>query len=522
MLGFDGSSTSKQKPVNLGGRSLKQSGAVVETKQQLAERNAKVRTQREQERANNSAASCISLAWRVGRARCAAKSRIQEVAEHALNHFSPSTGGSVAACASHDGEPLPLPVADSSARAFRCCCSAYMFLRRSSLLDSASALYQRLLHVLHSSLDRVFSYDAQSGVRMDVLEEMLPRVGNLDLRRVLRAVGSDLLSSVFRVNSFRTAASALKLLSVPLWSCLKCDAVACSRDVSAVEHHAATAVILCRCCALAAPSHTREASVGDGCYEASVRRGALLQILVSACVASTHAAHTAAVSSPPQLSSGSTPLNPMPSVARAWRDHLLRLPGLIDLCPHVFSLQHPHTAPIWSQLLHSVLSSGAPVDNTALINMACACAVLRDLKSIGALSAPFPCTSHHFITRDIVAVFLREVCPSPAGDLPANTARIASWLNGLSRTQLEAHLRSTRLLCDVAAPILRTAPSSIVMSFIKLCAFEYPMPALLLAQNVRAPLERSARTWRRFNFSIAASNVLVSGSDADSQHSNRA
>ena len=155
MLGFDGSSKSKQKPVNLGGRSLKQ-GAVVETKQQLAERNAKVRTQREQQRANNSASSCISLAWRVRRARCAAKSRVQEVAEHALNHFSPITGGSVAACAPHDGEPLPPPVADSSARAFRCCCSAYMFLRRSSLLDRSSALYvTSFLHCLFVTLWKV-------------------------------------------------------------------------------------------------------------------------------------------------------------------------------------------------------------------------------------------------------------------------------------------------------------------------------------------------------------------------------
>lgn len=305
---------------------------------------------------------------------------------------------------------------------------------------------------------------------MDVLEAMLSRVGKFDLRRVLRAVGSDLLSSAFRVNSYLTASSALKLLSVPLWACLKYDAVACIRDVSVVEHHAATAVILCRCCALAAHSHTRQGSVGGG---------ALLQILVSACVTSTHAA----VSFAPRLSSASPPDHPWPCVARAWHDHLLRLPGLIHLCPHVFSLQHPHTAPIWSLLLHSVLSSCAPLDKTALINMASACAVLRDLKSIGALSALFPCTSHHFITRDIAAVFLREVCPSSAGGLPANTARIASWLNGLSSTQLEAHLHSTRLLCDVAARIMRTAPSSTVMSIIKLCAFEYPMPALLLAQN---------------------------------------
>jgi hypothetical protein len=125
---FDGSTSSKKKEVNLGGRSLKKSGAVVETKEQLAERNAKARVQREHVRAENSAALCISLSWRVRRARSAAISRIDEVLKFALND---SLHSASVLSPNHLGPPSQ-SIIDQSIRALCCCFNVFMFLRKSA------------------------------------------------------------------------------------------------------------------------------------------------------------------------------------------------------------------------------------------------------------------------------------------------------------------------------------------------------------------------------------------------------
>jgi hypothetical protein len=90
---------------------------------------------------------------------------------------------------------------------------------------------------------------------------------------------------------------------------------------------------------------------------------------------------------------------------------------------------------------------------------------------------------HELINRDVVAMFLHEVCPESMSDLATNAAAFTSWLRALSQAQLDLNQEMTRLLCNVVAPILRAAPFPKALPILNLCAFESPVPALLLAQN---------------------------------------
>ena len=146
---FDGSTSSKKKDVNLGGRSLKKSGAVVETKEQLAERNAKARVQREHVRAENSASLCISLSWRVRRARFAAISRIDEVVKFALND---SLHSASVLSPNHLGPPSQ-SIIDQSIRALCCCFNVFMFLRKSANHKLRSACTAQCDPPLYTSTD---------------------------------------------------------------------------------------------------------------------------------------------------------------------------------------------------------------------------------------------------------------------------------------------------------------------------------------------------------------------------------
>jgi hypothetical protein len=460
---FDGSTGSKKRDVNLGGKSLKKSGAVVETKEQLAERNAQARLQREHQRAENHAALCISLSWRARCARSVAKTRIQEVLEEAL--INSSHDASILSF--NDLGPPAQPILDASIRALSCCFNVYMFLRKDSnikLRIGFRAQQQRLLDVLSSNLGAVFAFDGQSGAQIEVVAAILARVSKFELSRVLLAVGSDLLSSAVRDNSCLLVASALKLLSVPLWALLNPDSVVSAPFRSNAAHHAAVAVLLCN----------------NGSVAAQHGHGALLQLLVSSCVTCSHDVQTASNSNASRSVEVS---NLILVVADAWRCNLLRVPGLLDLCPSVFHPQHAHSAHVWSQLLQCMLHSPASVDSVTLANIISISAVFNELKLACRLIATLPASSPELITRDVVSLFLREICPESMNDLSTNASAFTSWLKSLSPAQLDLNQEMTRLLCNVAAPILRAASFPKALPILNLCAFESPIPALLLAQN---------------------------------------
>ena len=460
---FDGSTNSKKKDVNLGGKSLKKSGAVVETKEQLAERNVKARMQREHQRAENSASLCISLSWRLCRARSVARTRIQEVVEAALSHSSNIAN----ALSPNDvGPPAPL-VLDRSIRALHCYFNVFMFLRKENnhkLRAALSVLQQRVLDVLSSTLDVVFAFDGPAGVQKEVLESVLARVTKFELSRVLLAVGSDMLFSAVRDNSCPIAASALKLLSVPIWKCLNIGPEGSTSVLSSVAHHAAVAILLCRA----------------GAGAAQRGSGAMSQLLVSCCVTSTHAVQTAASSSAFQSNQLSALSK---AVVDAWQSQLLHAPGLLSMCPSVFHPQHAHSEHVWSQLLQSMLSSPAALSSTSVSNIICISTVFKELRQTCKLIASAPGSMQELITRDVVAMFVHEVCPASMSDLATNAAAFTSWLRGLSPPELDLNQEMMRLLCNVVAPILRAAPFPKALPILNLCAFEYPIPALLLAQN---------------------------------------
>lgn len=467
---FDGS-TSKKKDVNLGGKSLKKSGAVVETKEQLAERNAQARLQREHQRVENSASLCISLAWRVRRARSVAKTRVQEVFEAVLNDCLHDVG----VLSPNDLGAPAQPILDRSVRALSSCFDLYMFLRHDGSIKLRSALHAqhlRLLDVVSANLGAIFAFDGQSGAQTEVVAAILARVGKFELSRVLRAVGSDMLLAAVRLNSCSHVASALKLLSVPLWTCLNHVGVGDTPVLSRVAHHASVAVLLCNTAAVSAQHGS----------------GALLQLLVSSCVTCTHAVHTTARSLESQSADAS---NFTKTVVDAWRRQLLRVPGLLDSCRSVFHPQHAHSAHVWSELLQGMLHSPAPVDSVTINNIMSISAVFKELQLTFRLVASLPGASHDVITRDVVALFLREICPESMSDLSTNAAAFTSWLKGLSQAQLDVNQEMTRLLCNVTAPVLRAASFPKALPILNLCAFESPIPALLLAQNaVRSRLKR--------------------------------
>ena len=460
---FDGSSSSQRKDVNLGGKSLKKSGGVVETKEQLAERNAKARLQREHQRAENASALCISLSWRVCRAHSVARSRIQEVVEVALKDLM----NSAHALSPNDlGPPAPL-LLDQSIRALHCCFNVFMFLRKKNnhkLRAALSLQQQRVLDVLSSNLGAVFAFDGQAGVQKEIISAVLVRVSRFELSRVLRAVGSELLCSAVRDNSCPVAASALKLLSVPIWECLNISSAGGMSVLSSVTHHAEVAILLC----------------STGADAAQRGNGAMSQLLVSCCVTSTHAVQTAARSSASQ-SSGFFALSK--AVADAWQSQLLHAPALLNMCPSVFHPQHSHSAQVWSDLLQSMLSSPAALTSTAVTNVIRISSIFKELRQTCQLIENLPSSMHELINRDVVAMFLHEVCPESMSDLATNAAAFTSWLRALSQAQLDLNQEMTRLLCNVVAPILRAAPFPKALPILNLCAFESPVPALLLAQN---------------------------------------
>jgi len=460
---FDGSTCSKKRDVNLGGKSLKKSGAVVETKEQLAERNAKARLQREHQRAENSAALCISLSWRVRRARTIAKSCIRHVFEVAFNdslHDASVLGP-------NDLGPPAKAILDASIRALHCCFNVYMFLRKDSNLKLRTAFHeqhQRLLDVLSANLGAVFAFDGQSGAQMEVVAAILARVSNFELCRVLRAVGSDLLTLAVRDNSCLLVASSLKLLSVPLWALLNPGSAVEVPVFSHVAHHAAVAVLMC----------------SSGVDAAQHGSSAILQLLVSSCVTSTHAVQTAA----PLLASLSDEVFKLIKVVTdAWRSKLLRVPSLLHSCSSVFHPQHAHSAHVWSQLLQAMIHSPASIDSVVLNNITSISAVFQQPSMTCRIVASLPSTSPELINRDAVSLFLREICPESMSDLSTNAAAFTSWLSGLSPAQLDANQDMTRLLCNVAAPILRSVSFPKALPILNLCAFEYPIPALMMAQN---------------------------------------
>lgn len=461
---FDGSTSSKKRDVNLGGKSLKKSGAVVETKEQLAERNALARLQREHQRAENSAALCISLSWRVHRARSVAIARIKEVVQVALN----DSLHSASALSPNELGPPAQPILDQSIRSLIQCMNTFMFLRKDSnrkLRMAFAAQYQLILDALSSNLSAVFASDDVSGAQIEVVTAILNSVTVFELSRALRAVGSELLLSAIRDNSCPLAAAALKLLSVPLWACLNRGDASAAPSMSHVAHHAAVTVLLC-------------ASGAEAVHVSS----SVVQLLVSSCVTSTHAVQTAARS--PALQSAEVS-NLNKAVLDAWRSGLLRAPRLLHSCPSVFHPQHAHSQHVWSLLLQSMLSSPAALSSAALANIMSISAVFKELKLTCQLVASLPGGSHELITRDVIAMFLREVCPDTIhrGDLSTNAAAFSSWLRGLSPAQLDSNQEMTRLMCNAVAPILRAAPFPLALPILNLCAFETPMPALFMAQN---------------------------------------
>jgi hypothetical protein len=286
----------------------------------------------------------------------------------------------------------------------------------------------------------------------------------VDLGRVLRAVGSELLLAAARDGSCPCAAAALKLLSVPLWACVNDAAAATEPSALHVAHHAAVAVLLCTAAADAALR-------GDS---------TLLQLLVSCCVASTHAVLSAAHL--PALKCAEVD-NHSKSVVDAWRGHLLRTPKLLQLCPSVLCPQHSHSEQVWSLMLHHMLASPAPIDNTTLSNIISISAVFKEQTLTCRVIANLPGSLLHLISRDVVSLFLRRICPESLCDLSANAAAFSSWLQSLSPEQLSANEEMTRLMCNVVAPTLRGAAFAQALPILNLCAFETPMPALFMAQN---------------------------------------
>jgi hypothetical protein len=311
-----------------------------------------------------------------------------------------------------------------------------------------------------SNLGAVFAFDGPSGAQIEVVESILARGSTFQFSRVLCAVGSDMLCSAVRDNSCPSAAAALKLLSVPLWACLKsCDAID-APVLSHAAHHATVAVLLCR--------STADAALLGG--------SSLLQLLVSSCVSSSHAV----LASAPQSSDIS---NLIKQVVDAWRSNLLRAPSLLRFCPSVFHPQHANSARVWSLLLQNMLVFSASLDDAALVNIISISKVFNELKLTCQLVATLPSSSLHVITRDVIALFLREVCPESMNDLTFNAAAFTSWLQSLSPAQLDLNQEMTRLMCNVAAPILRSASFVKALPILNLCAFESPIPALFVAQN---------------------------------------
>jgi len=317
-------------------------------------------------------------------------------------------------------------------------------------------------------LGAAFAFDGPSGAQVEVVAAILARVSTFQLSRVLRAVGSDMLCSAVRDNSCPLAAAALKLLSVPLWGCLGPCVALDAPALSPARHHAAVAVLLC--CNAA---------------DVALRGGSpLLQLLVSSCVTSTHALFAAVQPFASQPSNISNVIKP---VLDAWRSNLLRAPGLLGLCPSVFHPQHANSACVWSLLLQNMLLFPASLDNAALSNVISISKVFSELQLTCQLVATLPGSSHEVITRDVIALFLRQVCPESMNDLSCNATTFTSWLKSLSPALLDLNQEMTRLMCNVAAPILRSASFAKALPILNLCAFESPMPALFVAQNaVRA------------------------------------
>ncbi len=457
---FDGSTSSKKKDVNLGGKSLKKSGAVVETKEQLAERNAKARLQREQQRAEHSAALCISLSWRVLRARSITKSRICEVVGIALNdcmHSGSALGPS-------DLGPPAQPVLHQLIRSLANCITSFMFLRKDNNLKlrmAVAGLHQQLLEVLTSNFGAIFACDGPSGVEIEVLTAILSRISVVELSRALRAVGSELLLSAVRDNSCSAAALALKLLSVPLWACLHHGSAPAA---AAAAHHTAVTVLLCSAAA-----------------DAALRGSSpLLQLLVSCCVTSTHCVRSAACLPAAQPSEV---VRPSCAVVDAWRNHLLCAPKLLNLCPSVFSAHHSHSHEVWRQLLQDMLAMPAPLESSAVANIISISTAFKETKLACRLAASLPGCTHLLNSRDVVALFLGEVCPQSLCDSSTNAAAFTTWLRALSPPQLDENQELSRLMCNVIAPILRAATFAQSLPILNLCAFEAPMPALFMAQN---------------------------------------
>jgi hypothetical protein len=130
-----------------------------------------------------------------------------------------------------------------------------------------------------------------------------------------------------------------------------------------------------------------------------------------------------------------------------------------------------------------MLAMPASLDSTTLTNIISISAVFKELKLTCQFVASLPGNSYELVTRDVVALFLREVCPQSLNDLSTNTAAFLSWLRGLSPEQLDTNQEMTRLMCNVVAPILRAATFPQALPILNLCAFESPMPALFMAQN---------------------------------------
>jgi hypothetical protein len=496
---FDGSTSSKKREVNLGGKSLKKSGAVVETKEQLAERNAKARLQREHHRAENSAALSVSLSWRAWRARSVTKTRIQEIVEVALDdclHCASSLSP-------NDLGPPALPILDRTVRALSRCFNLYMFLRKDQNHTFRTAFnthFQRLLDALSSNLTILFAFDGHSGVQVEVLMAILERVSSFELCRVLRAVGSDVLVTAARDNSCPLAASAIKLLSVPTWSCLNVGHASAVSNSQHLAHHSAVAILLCATCA-------------DSLHRGN---GPLLQLLVSYCITSTHAVQTAADAISLKCDEGSRLVQ---SVVDAWQNRLLPAANLVNSCPSVFHPQHPHSAQVWSQLLKSMMSSPVHLSDTALNNIMSISAVFKEQRPACRLVANSPGILRDAISRDVALFFIREMCPESMSDLSTNSAAFTSWLKALSPAELDCNQEMTRLFCNVVAPILRASHFSKALPILNLCAFEIPIPALLLAQTeVRSPAPPFVNQVLKITLSTGSSVADIQCSSVECHH----
>ena len=204
------------------------------------------------------------------------------------------------------------------------------------------------------------------------------------------------------------------------------------------------------------------------------------QLLGSCCVTLTHAVQISASSSAFQSNQLSALSK---AVVDALQSQLLHAPVLLSMCPSVFHPQHAHSEHVWSQLLHSMLSSAAALSSTSVLNTICISTVFKELRQTCKRIASAPGSTQEHITRDVVAKFVHEVCPASMSDLATNAAAFTSRMRGLSPPELDLNQEMMRLLCNVVAPILRAAPFPKAVPILNLCAFEYPIPALLIAQN---------------------------------------